>query len=305
MRRAPPLESIEAFSAAMRATSFRAAAEDLAISPSSFSRRIARLETHLGRRLFERHGGRTVATAAAHSFLLEIAPALADILRATTQGGTPAAKDALRILVAPSLAAEWLMPRLGEALGHAGMETPQIEIGGPGCELDPMRHDLAILARKGPQDDDTSDSLAPVVAAVVAAPRLTGDCTPPASPADVAAFNRLDMRFPEGLWRRWSEYHRAPMPRDSVVSRFASVVTMYEAASAGFGVALGIPLVSMRRLREGTLTPCFRGVTPLGFDYGIVYRDARTRRRKDVRALTQWLRDDAQQTYEAFLRLAA
>lgn len=304
MRRVPPLESIEAFSAAMRAASFREAADGLAISPSSFSRRIATLETHLGRRLFERQGGRTVPTAAARDLLREIAPALDDILRATTDRDTPDA-DALRILVAPSLAAEWLMPRLGEAIAQAGIETPAIEIGEPGCELDPRRHDLALLARKGPQDGENVDLLASVVAAVVAAPVLAGDCPPPASPADVAGFNRLDMRFPEGLWRQWSEYHRAPMPRDRVVSRFASIVTMYEAASAGFGLALGIPLVSTRRLREGTLKPCFRGVTPLDFEYGIAYRDARTRRRKDVRALTDWLRSDARRTCDEFMDLAA
>lgn len=304
MRRAPPLESIEAFSAAMRAASFREAAAELAVSPSAFSRRIARLEDHLGRRLFERRGGRTAPTPAAHDLLREIAPALGELLRATTDRHEPVAGQSLRILVAPSLAAEWLMPCLGEGLARIGIERPAIDIGEPGCTLDPRRHDLALLARSGPHDAPT-DVLAPVVGAVVSAPKLAGDRPPPARLADVAGFNRLDMRFPEGLWRRWSEFHSAPMPRDRDGSRFASVVTMYEAASAGFGVALGIPLVSTRRLRDGSLRPCFRGVAPLGFDYAIVYRDARTRQRKDVRTLADWLRADAERTNDEFLQLAA
>lgn len=304
MRRVPPLESIEAFSAAMRAASFREAADGLAVSPSAFSRRIARLEDHLGRVLFERKGGRAVPTSAARDLQREIAPALDDLLRATTDS-QPAPASTLRILVAPSLAAEWLMPRLGEALAHIGIERPAIDIGKPGCALDPRRHDVALLARKGPGDGEPADVLAPVVGAVVSAPVLAGDRTPPTTLADVAAFNRLDMRFPEGLWRRWSEYHSAPMPRDRDGARFASVVTMYEAASAGFGVALAIPLVTTRRLRDGSLKPCFRGVAPLGFDYAIVYRDARTRRRKDVRALAEWLRAEAERTNDEFLQLAA
>lgn len=304
MRRVPPLESIEAFSAAMRAESFREAAGELAVSPSSFSRRIARLEDHLGRALFARRGGRTVPTPAAHDLLRDIAPALDDLVRATTDS-QPAATPSLRILVAPSLAAEWLMPRLGEGLARIGIERPAIDIGEAGCALDPRRHDLALLARSDPRDGKPAEILAPVVGAVVSAPMLAGDRLPPATLADVAGFNRLDMRFPEGLWRRWSEYHSAPMPSDRAGSRFASVVTMYEAASAGFGVALGIPLVSTRRLREGSLKPCFRGVAPLGFDYAIVYRDTRTRRRKDVRALADWLRAEAEQTNDEFLQMAA
>lgn len=304
MRRVPPLDSIEAFSTAMRAASFREAADELAVSPSAFSRRIARLEDHLGRRLFERRGGRTSPTPAAHDLLREIAPALDDLLRATTDGRQSVA-GSLRILVAPSLAAEWLMPCLGEGLARIGIERPAIDIGEPGCALDPRRHDLALLARSDPRDGEPADVLAPVVGAVVSAPKLAGDRPPPANLADVAGFNRLDMRFPEGMWRRWSEYHSAPMPSDRAGSRFASVVTMYEAASAGFGVALGIPLVATRRLREGSLRPCFRGVAPLGYDYAIVYRDARTRRRKDVRALADWLRAEAEQTNDEFLQMAA
>ena len=121
MRRVPPLDSIEAFSTAMQAASFREAADELAVSPSAFSRRIARLEDHLGRRLFERRGGRTSPTPAAHDLLREIAPALDDLLRATTDGRQSVAGQSLRILVAPSLAAEWLMPCLGEGLSRFGM----------------------------------------------------------------------------------------------------------------------------------------------------------------------------------------
>ncbi|MBV1703365.1 MAG: LysR family transcriptional regulator, partial [Hyphomicrobiales bacterium] len=49
-----PLASLRAFEAAGRTGSFRAAAEELALSPSAVSHAIRKLETSLGVPLFER-----------------------------------------------------------------------------------------------------------------------------------------------------------------------------------------------------------------------------------------------------------
>jgi hypothetical protein len=60
-RRLPPLPAIEAFLFAARLSSFRAAAQQLALSPSAFSRRLQTLEAFTGVALFERSALPTLA----------------------------------------------------------------------------------------------------------------------------------------------------------------------------------------------------------------------------------------------------
>src|SRR5882757_4204213 len=74
-RRNTPLDALPVFEAAMRHTSFAAAASELNVTPSAVSQRIKSLEDMLGVVLFERlpHGLRP--TEAARLYLLEIRPA--------------------------------------------------------------------------------------------------------------------------------------------------------------------------------------------------------------------------------------
>ncbi|HEY8014103.1 MAG TPA: LysR family transcriptional regulator, partial [Dongiaceae bacterium] len=71
-RSLPPLASLRAFEAAARHGSFRAAAEELAITQSAVSHQIAGLERRLGTALFRRKSRRvelTEAGAAYYPFL--------------------------------------------------------------------------------------------------------------------------------------------------------------------------------------------------------------------------------------------
>ena len=53
-RTLPPLPALRAFEAAARRLSFKAAAEELAVTPTAISYQIRRLEADLGAALFER-----------------------------------------------------------------------------------------------------------------------------------------------------------------------------------------------------------------------------------------------------------
>ena len=64
--------SLEAFREVMRTGSVSGAAEELLISQPAVSRLIRELEERLDLRLFTRHGGRIVATPAAHEFWMEV-----------------------------------------------------------------------------------------------------------------------------------------------------------------------------------------------------------------------------------------
>ena len=107
-RQAPPLEATEAFLAAARAPSFRAAADAIALSPSAFSRRIQMLESFVGVALFDRSGQMVQLTEAGALYFQEVAPALDTIRRATAALHDRGESRVLRLITSHSLAVGWL-----------------------------------------------------------------------------------------------------------------------------------------------------------------------------------------------------
>ncbi|WP_447735112.1 LysR family transcriptional regulator [Rhodanobacter soli] len=84
-RRLPPLTSLRAFEAAARRSSFKAAAEELFVTPTAISHQIRQLEAHLGLRVLERTP-RAVRLTAEGSVLYEAtASGFAEIARAVAQ----------------------------------------------------------------------------------------------------------------------------------------------------------------------------------------------------------------------------
>ena len=81
--RAAKLLELEAVVAIARRGSFRAAAADLSLSPTSIGNAVAALENELGARLFDRTTRRVALTAAGHDFVRAVAPALSEIHGAT------------------------------------------------------------------------------------------------------------------------------------------------------------------------------------------------------------------------------
>jgi DNA-binding transcriptional LysR family regulator len=77
---------------------------------------------------------------------------------------------------------------------------------------------------------------------------------------------------------------------------------MYEAAANGMGVAIAVPAVSESYLNSGRLRSCFGGTSDLRMHYSLVFATDAIRRRPDVRALTNWMTSEIDQSamrYEA------
>ena len=97
------------FERVARHLSFSKAADDLAVTPSAISHRIARLEACLGKRLFER-SPHEVALTIEGIELLRVAEVLLESLRDATE--TMMGRSVVRISIGPYISANWLMPRL-------------------------------------------------------------------------------------------------------------------------------------------------------------------------------------------------
>jgi len=113
-RRLPSLRALEAFMRVVRLGSAKAAADELALSPSALSRRVASLESFTGKRLFTRQHQAMKLTDEGQAFYDAVAPKLEELALAID--GQIENNQLLRLhLGVPSLfGGQRLFPRLPE-----------------------------------------------------------------------------------------------------------------------------------------------------------------------------------------------
>ena len=102
LSRPPPLRNLRAFCAAARHRSFKAAADELFLTPSAVSHQMKELEEALGVRLFERKTRALELTTVGHTLLEEVEPLLEALERSLAQIARRSGRQTLRVLL-PSL----------------------------------------------------------------------------------------------------------------------------------------------------------------------------------------------------------
>lgn len=286
LRKAPPLESIEIFVAAAQGASLRAVGRRLALSPSAVSRRVAALELFLGIRLFDRADQSLILNAAGARYLEDVAPAIRSIQNAT-EAIRFGENRSLRVATSHSLAG-WLLPRLQAFQRQAGVSveiTATRDVQTLACG----EVDLAIWGDlKVPSGIETTHLLTPE-AIPVSASRLADGRNAPRTEAELSRYPLVSVRKPDGLWERW--FAMAGLEANVLSLRsFDTLQLAYEAAAAGTGVTLAVPLVSNSFLADGRLTACTRRAFPLGVRYQL-YRSIERRRHPQNEIFKAWLRE--------------
>src|SRR5487761_272494 len=107
-RRLPPLSSLRAFEVVARHETFRAAAEELHVTPAAVIQQVKALEGFVGRKLLRRHGRGYSLTPDGAAGLEALRNAFAQLsvaVEAMSSGGD----RILTVSAVPSLAAEWLV----------------------------------------------------------------------------------------------------------------------------------------------------------------------------------------------------
>ena len=108
----PSIGGLTSFVAAAQHGSFTRAADELNLTQGAISRQIREIETQLGIRLFERIRQRVVLTDAGKLYLSHVKKALDDLADATQKVVSFSNDKILNLVVLPSFAARWLIPRL-------------------------------------------------------------------------------------------------------------------------------------------------------------------------------------------------
>ena len=112
-RKIPSSTSLQAFDAAARHGNFARAAEELSLTEGAISRQIARLESLLNCKLFDRTGSRVKLNPAGARYARHVHETLERLERDTQYiMGLPEGGKSLDIAVLPTFSSRWLIPRL-------------------------------------------------------------------------------------------------------------------------------------------------------------------------------------------------
>ncbi|HEX6720956.1 MAG TPA: LysR substrate-binding domain-containing protein [Burkholderiaceae bacterium] len=287
----PPMPNLLAFEAVARRRSFALAAAELHLTASAISHQIARLESHLGIKLFERSAHGVRLSAAGEQYLSRVNGALAAIAAATDdlrQG----VSNSLYVHCSPSLATQWLMPRLHRfAQAH-----PDISLNLSAAHT---HSDFAL----GQVDLDIRYGV-PRWPNLVVEPLFEEHIVPLASPAFIREhrLKRADQLLRVPLIQsnvsvvQWSDWFaafsdkRAP---ERFTLRFDRAHMSLDAAAQGLGVALESTTTGGKHLEEGQLRPVLGMEKSVRVKAHFAVYPARHGRRPPVEAFLAWIHSEA------------
>ncbi len=279
-RSLPPLNALVAFEAAFRHQSFTRAADELALSQASVSRRIRELELDLGVRLFKRRRYDVVPTtdgealAATVRLSLSELAATADRLRDRGSG-----MDRLTIFSDLSLANALVAPIVGEFQRlHPNLRLRVLASYEP---IESVREDFDIGLHYGRWGEEkfTVEPIADDAIFPVCSPQLAARLPSPVGPVEIAKQPLLHMADLGRKWPDWRSFLaffrlKEPEPIEGLV--FSSYQVCLDVAEQCDGLALGWARSVKARLDAGQLVR-IPGMTMPLIDSINVHRPKRTK----------------------------
>jgi len=297
VKRLPPLNALRAFEAAARHLSFSRAADELNVTPGAVSQQIKALEDFVGGPVFRRERKGLLLTDAAQSSLPSLREAFRLLEDAAARLTAADGDGRLRVSVAPSFAAKWLVPRL------AGFHDahPEIDVW-LSADMDVVDFskddvDIAIRYGGGRYPGLAVDLLMSETIVPVCAPTLVTGPEPLKEPADLARFTLLHDGSPDNdetcpTWPMWLKAAGVPGADGARGPVFNQSSLVVEAAVAGRGVALAKSALAEADLAAGRLVLAFDVSTPIAFAYHLVRPPAKDAN-PTVRAFSDWLKSEA------------
>jgi DNA-binding transcriptional LysR family regulator len=251
-----PLSSLRAFEAAARTGSFSVAAKDLTLTPSAVSHAIRGLERLLGVALFLREGRSIRLTGEGEVLMHHVERGFGELQLGLGSLSAYAGHHLLRLHCAPSIAAQWLVPRLCRLLDETGGLEVRIAAGTDYTRFLADEFDADIVYGPPPPA-----YYGPVHRSVVMLPLGTETVTPLCAPAlaerirvpaDLLAHTLIESDNKRVRWPNWFAANgmAAPEPRGP---RFDRSFLSLSAAADGLGVALESTRLAERELASGRL----------------------------------------------------
>jgi len=270
--RLPPLYALRAFEVAARSCSFTRAGEELALTQSAISRHIRSLESHLGCRLFERHGPRLRLTDAGQRLARQLNAGFS-LIEQACQPFRGAGRQ-LRLKGPSTLTMHWLLgclERFRQVQDKTVVQLSSVWMDQDSVDFASEPYDCAVLLGNGQFGERVkSQKLFEEWLIPICAPSLLGD-----GPWDAAWLGRMALVHPSPDrrdWKRWVQ--GSGLVGDVDLNRGVCFDTLDQgmaAAIAGHGVSIGDLALIGPHLRDGRLGLPFREAVQTGDGYYLVW----------------------------------
>lgn len=287
----PPLAALQAFEAAARHLSFKKAADELCVTPSSVSHQIKRLEDRLGLKLFLRFNREVALTRDGTHYAGAIAAALSDISHATDSISRRSKKLHTKQRLVLSANSGFIDCWLSRRLADFSKAEPQIELElHYGEDFADYRHrDADVAVHFSGSGSPGGDALALFrgVEFPVCSPSLQVNGRKLVDPKDLGSLTLLHEHDRIG-WRRWLQAANVEGVDDTLGPVFQNTQTVFSGVKAGEGVGLADEFVAYDELVAGHLVKPFSFVRESDWTVYLVQLN-RNREPAAVDAFSEWL----------------
>ena len=290
-RNLPPLSAVRVFEAAARHGSFTRAADELGMTQAAVSYQIKALEERVGAPLFLRRPRQVDLTetglrlAAASTQALDVLSAAFGTMRDNVAGK-------LTISTVPTLATNWLAPRLGLFQLANPSIAVRLETSPRYVDFSREDVDVAIRVGNGNWPGLVAHPLLPTIFTPMLSPELAASIGGINEPADLL---RLPILTPTDPW--WSQWLTAAgVSPEGLKGRpqneMGSQANEARAAIAGQGVAILTPFFFTSELASGRLTQPFDLLWEDKASFWLVYPHGR-RNLPKISAFRSWILAEA------------
>lgn len=283
-----PLLALRHLEAAIRHGSFDLAAKELNVTPSAVSQQIKRIETSLGRSLFERSANKVMPNARAHELGRALSEAFERIEFGLRHARSEAGEQSVKIRLYQTWANRWLVSRLERFTRQFPDIAVEFETGIEPVDFSRTDADLALATEAAHSRTVKGEK--------VLVPRLCPVCTAEIAkrlqaPEDLAHIPRIASRNRISDWPRWLEAAGQPQVDQRPLLVFSNSMLVYESALSGAGVAVAQLELVLNDLENGRLVRPFPTTIPSDTPLFLFEPETRSLR-PPVRKFRNWLLEE-------------
>jgi DNA-binding transcriptional LysR family regulator len=259
----PDLEGLAIFAKVVELRSFAAAAADLGLSKATVSKAVARVETRLGARLFNRTSRRLAVTDAGRALFERAARILADgeaaESEALAQSATP--RGIVRLAVPMSFGISEIAPLLPDFFAEFPDVSIELHLSDALVDLIGSGFDMALRIAALADSSLLARRLCAVPRSLVAAPDYLKKHGRPTHPSDLAQHACLGYAYlpsPE-IWRFVDAGGQEVMVRPAGPLRANNADVLMPTLLAGLGLAVQPNFIVAAALANGSLEALMPG----------------------------------------------
>lgn len=294
----PSLKALRAFEVAARHLSFKAASNELHVTPAAISQQIKGLEQDLGELLFHRRNRSLSLTDAGRMILPEIHSGFEAFARAMQRLHISKGRHVLKVASAPAFASKWLVTHL-ERFSSA---FPELDIdiyvfaAHELIDYELEQIDIGIRYGRGGYAGLVCEQLLRDALFPVCSPKLAGAGAKFKTPSNLAGQTLLhdgsldfDATFPD--WEAWLTANGVRNFKAIGGPRFNTASDAIAAAIQGAGILLARESLVSGDIASGRLVRLFDINFPIRHGFHVAYRKE-SQSRPEVRAFRNWLFDE-------------